>query len=97
MKKTLAIAAALLVSACATVNPPAPTAAATPAAGTYYCFKDRLATEGDAYACNWERDARDVCHSIGSRTTLRKSAVASGPTDVRRCDNGQWVVMVTTR
>ena len=97
MKKTLALTAALALAACAAVDKPAANGATAQAsAAAYYCWKDRLSTEGDALMCNWEANASDACRSSG-RTPLSKAAIASGPNDVKRCDNGQWLVKVTTR
>jgi hypothetical protein len=97
--KTLAIAAALALAACASTEKAATNGnapAAKAASGTYYCWKEKLAAHGDALACNWETNAGDACHSLAS-TTLSRKSVASGPSDVRRCDNGQWLVKVTMK
>jgi hypothetical protein len=97
MKNTLALTVLLALAACAAVDTPATIAtAASPSATAYYCWKDRLITEGDALLCNWEANARDACYSSG-RTPLSKSAIVSGPSEVKRCDNGQWLVKVTTQ
>jgi hypothetical protein len=63
---------------------------------TYYCWKDTLNTRGDALACNWETNRTDACRLRNTRT-LAKDTIASGPVDAGRCDNGQWLVKVTTR
>ncbi len=100
MKKTLTLAAALALAACASVDKPTASsgAQARVAGGTsYYCWKDKLDTRGDSLFCNWETSASDSCRATGHVSPLNKSQIASGPADVRRCDNGQWVVMVTLR
>ena len=94
-KLTLAAAAAALAAGCAG-NPPARTAAASADKGTLYCWKERLVAEGDSLACNWEASAGDACRSSGL-TSIKRSAVASGPRDATLCNNGQWLVAVTTR
>ncbi len=71
-----------------------PTAAA--AGGTYYCWKNRLADDGSSLVCNWERSASDACDSYGT-VSLAKSTVSGTPQSSRRCENGQWLVSVTTR
>lgn len=95
MKLVIAIAGTLALAACGTINKPAATAAA-PTAGTYYCWKDKLAAEGDNLSCNWERDRAVACESTFP-VTINKSRVSAGPTDAGRCNNGQWLVMVTMR
>jgi hypothetical protein len=91
----LAVAPLCVLAACAGA-PAAPTGSASIAAGTQYCKKDRLATEGDALVCNWSASISDACdtNNIG---TVRKSAVASGPSNAGRCGSGQWLVSITTR
>ena len=98
MKKLHLIAAAplVLLAACAGTPAASTAGAGSAAAGTQYCKKDRLATEGDTLVCNWSASAAEACDNsnIG---TLRKSAVANGPTNAGRCGNGQWLVTVTTK
>ena len=98
MKKLHLLAAAPLVILAACAGSPATRTAdgSGAASGTQYCKKDRLATEGDSLVCNWSTSVSDACetNNIG---TLRKSAVASGPSNAGRCGNGQWLVSVTTR
>jgi hypothetical protein len=99
MKTTLALAASgLFLAACAS-----PQAAldgsprtAAPGQGTYYCWKDRLSTEGDNLVCNWEATAADACRSSGV-VTIARSRVVKGPDNTRRCENGEWLVVVTTK
>ena len=99
MKTTLALAAALLLSACASVQKSpaaAPGMNASSGASTYYCWKDRLATEGDNLVCNWETNVTAACRSDGV-VSLSKASIARGPVDARRCENGQWLVSATMK
>jgi hypothetical protein len=99
MKKLLCIAVVpLVLSACAsTPGDGASVAAARPAAGgTQFCWKEKLATEGDTLVCNWQASSADACKSTNS-SALSRASVVSGPIDARRCENGQWLVQVTTR
>jgi hypothetical protein len=97
MKPSPILAAALLLAACAsTGRSPAAAPATSAAAGTYYCWKDRLASEGDDLVCNWEPSANAACRS-DAVVSLSRAAVASGPVDSRRCENGQWLVSATTK
>ena len=98
MKKILALAGALALAGCAAANKPAATAGnpAAMKAGTYYCWRDKLATDGDNLVCNWESDRQSACDASYS-LTLKRSSVSAGPSDAGRCNNGQWLVMVTTR
>jgi hypothetical protein len=96
MIRALCIAALplLLVPGCASVDKTA--AANGGGSGTYYCWKDRLATDGDSLTCNWEKSKSDACRSTYN-TPLGKGSVASGPEGSSRCENGQWLVKVTTK
>lgn len=96
MKKLLVLSAALALAACATVDRATTVSSAQPAAGTYYCKKDRLHTEGDKLVCAWASNTNDACNAFNI-VTIEKGKLASGPTDDRRCENGQWLVRVTTR
>lgn len=100
MKTTLALLAAILLAACATPQASltgTPRAAAAAAgSGTYYCWKERLDTEGANLVCNWEASPTDACTS-GGVVSIAKSSVARGPETTRRCENGQWLVVVTTK
>jgi hypothetical protein len=96
MKKVFALAGALALAGCATANKPASTAAASVQAGTYYCWRDKLSTDGDDLVCNWERERQVACDATYA-VTIHRSRVAACPADAGRCNNGQWLVMVTTR
>ena len=92
-----AIACLVALAACAGVQSPLkmqPTTAA--AAGTYYCWKNRLADDGANLVCNWERSVSDACDSYAN-VALAKSSVSGTPQPSRHCENGQWLVSVTTR
>jgi hypothetical protein len=71
-----------------------PTAVA--AGGTYYCWRSRLDDAGPNLMCNWERSATDACDAYVI-VSLPKSSVSGTPQASRRCENGQWLVTVTTR
>ena len=95
-----AAAAALALAGCASVDKPAASngAQARAAGGTsYYCWKNKLTAQGDTLFSNRETSASDSCRASAHASPLVKSQIATGPVDVRRCDNGQWVVMVTMR
>ena len=100
MINKLALAAAVAVLAGCAANPQVATTGTSSArssgTGTYYCWKERLNTEGDSLVCNWEASASDACRSTGV-TTIKRSTVASGPSNSTLCTNGQWLVAVTTR
>lgn len=83
---------ALVLAACAAAPNMAP--APVSGQGTLYCWKERLSTEGDDLVCNWERSIAEACRSSGV-VTLKKGAVAKGPTSAGLCANGQWLVAVT--
>jgi hypothetical protein len=98
MKTTLILAASLVVAGCAA---PGVSLNTTPraiagAGNTYYCWKERLSTDGGNLVCNWEASVADACRSNGINS-IAKSSVAHGPDNTRRCENGQWLVMLTTR
>lgn len=100
MNKLLVVAAFLVVplAGCATADGSrAGARAQASAAGSYYCWKERLNTEGDALVCNWEGSAGDACRSSAISTPLAKGSVSTGPKDAGRCANGQWLVQVTTK
>ena len=71
-----------------------PTASA--ASGTYYCWKNRLNDDGANLVCNWERSVADACESTAV-VSLAKSSVSGTPQSSRHCENGQWLVSVTSR
>ena len=99
MKTTLLIAASLLLAACASVDTSitgAPRAVAGGSAHTYYCWKEKLDTQGGDLVCNWEASAAEACRST-SLMTIARSNVANGPDNTRRCENGEWLVVVTTK
>ena len=98
MKKMrcIAIPPMLFLWGCASIDTAPSDRGALPGGATYYCWKDTLGTRGDALACNWETSKMDACR-MRNNSTLARDAIASGPVDAGRCDNGQWLVKVTTR
>ncbi|MGZ5035781.1 MAG: hypothetical protein ACXWHB_09135 [Usitatibacter sp.] len=70
--------------------------AAVAESGAYYCWRDKLYDDGSNLVCNWERSLSDVC---GAKATvsLAKSSVSGAPRTSHRCENGQWLVTVTSR
>jgi hypothetical protein len=99
MKITPYVAAAslLALAGCAGMQPmisTQPTAVAS--SGTYYCWKNKLADNGSNLVCNWEQSVADACESHAT-VSLAKSSVSGAPQSSRHCDNGQWLVSVTSR
>jgi hypothetical protein len=94
MKKlALAIVAGLALGACASMDGSnGATARAMPAAGTQYCWQDRLSTEGGKLDCNWAPDRRAACE--GTVFTTMDAARYSKPRKASLCANGQWLVEV---
>lgn len=98
MKNVLALAGALVLAGCAAGGKPAanPSTSTIATAGTYYCWKDKLATEGENLTCNWEKERHVACDA-SYPVAIKRGNVSTGPSDAGRCNNGQWLVMVTTR
>jgi hypothetical protein len=100
MKKILALAAVPMIIAAGCATPASDRSnggAATIAGGkTYYCWKERLYSEAAEHKCNWADSIADVCRGAPA-VSLPAASVASGPAPAGRCDNGQWLVKVTTR
>ena len=96
MKMTMLCLAAipvLALAACASVE------TATTAAGdssTKYCWKDNLQDDGKNLTCNWVASKSDACDAT-NRSAVSRSTVATGPESVGRCNNGQWLLRVTTK
>ena len=94
-KPAFAIAAALALGACATMdggNGNGATARATAASGTQYCWQERLHTEGGKHSCNWAASKREACE--GATFTTVDAARVSTPRKSSMCSNGQWLVEV---
>ena len=91
-KLALAATCAALAAGCASTA--APTVAANGSAGkaAYYCWKDRLSTEGANLVCNWEASVAEACRSNGTAAVTR--AATAKPQPAGMCNNGQWLVMV---
>jgi uncharacterized protein YceK len=100
MKKLVCVAAVAvsLLSACATVETSVNGASSGQVASSdaMYCWKDRLQTSDSELYCNWASSAAEACKETKG-SGIAKSAIASGPTDARRCDHGQWLVQVTKK
>jgi hypothetical protein len=97
MKKLAFAALALLLGACAT----APngngngSAARTAAAGTQYCWQERLNSAGGTMTCNWSSSFRDACDA--TELTSIQAARYTAPAKTRMCNNGQWLVEVSPK
>ena len=89
----LAATSVALAAGCANTGS-APAVAANGSAGkaAYYCWKERLATEGGSLVCNWEASVTEACRSNGTAAVKRSASVAPQPAGM--CNNGQWLVMV---
>ena len=99
MKKLVSIAAAsmVLLSACATVETSVNGASSQAASSdTMYCWKERLQTSNSELFCNWASSTAEACKD-GKGSVITTSAIATGPTDAKRCDHGQWLVQVTKK
>jgi len=98
MKNPILLAAPLVVlAACASTSGVDPATRIAAADGpALYCWQSKVVTEGGGLSCNWAKTAGDACRST-SFTLVNQGAIASGPSKARRCENGEWLVMVTTR
>ncbi len=98
MKKLVAIVAApialLLLSATAQAADAPATQSAAPA--DMYCWKSKLYPSGNDLVCNWADDAKDACRP-GLVSNINKSSVVAEPVEVKRCNNGEWLVKVTKK
>lgn len=97
MKRLIGMApvamAAWMLASCASVQ----TAVGdTGGSATQYCWKESFVDEGTNLRCNWVASRKEACETT-YRTTLAKSAIASGPEAAGRCNNGQWLVQVTLK
>lgn len=94
----VAAAAFLLALAGCSGMPTANNSQATAIAtgGTYYCWEERLADLGPNLVCNWQHSPADACGSR-DQASIAKASVAGEPRRTHRCENGQWLVGVTTR
>jgi hypothetical protein len=91
-KLVLAAACAALVAGCATTTSTPVAANGSGGKASYYCWKERLATEGASLVCNWEASVAEACRSNGTAAVRRTSSAAPQPAGM--CNNGQWLVMV---
>lgn len=88
----LAIGAAVVLGGCATANT-SNNAPAAAAAGTQYCWQDRLSDAGGKLTCNWAPDKRAAC--AGAEFTTVEASKVSAPKKSSMCANGQWLVEVS--
>ena len=97
MKKNSTIAAASLaaVSLFAAFSASAQ-ATTTPTQTTLYCWKNKLYPSGSDLVCNWSDNTKDACRG-GKVNNVSKDAIVAEPANVKRCDNGEWLVQVTTK
>jgi|GEM_PF-3705654 len=90
-----------LLGACATSESSnaasAAPSVATAKADSKFCHKERLYTVGGEMVCNWAQTAADACRDNTQSSRLAQSAVTGAPSDVRRCESGQWLVQVTMK
>ena len=98
MNKTLCIAAAAAVAACAgpqasieSRGAPAPRSSAY-----YYCLKDRLNPQAGGLECNWQPTGNEAC-TFRKSSTLERASLASDPEPAGRCNTGEWLVKVSPR
>ena len=93
----LAATCLLALAGCAGMQNPLKTQPAVVATGgAYYCWKNKLADDGSNLVCNWEHSVADACES-NAVVSLAKSNVSGTPQSSRHCENGQWLVTVTSR
>ncbi|MFN7219357.1 MAG: hypothetical protein ACK5UX_01790 [Burkholderiales bacterium] len=91
------LAAAVLLSACAS-NTAAPAATSKVASsGVMYCHKDRLYTAGNELVCNWTPSLTEACRDTAPTSRMAASAFSSAPTEASRCASGVWLVQATRR
>ena len=97
MKKLTAIAASsvVLASLFASISSVAQTTPA-PASSTLYCWKNKLYPAGDDRVCNWADNTAEACEG-GRVSNVSKDAIKSEPTNIKRCNNGEWLVQVTKK
>jgi hypothetical protein len=98
MKKLAVAALAMLAGACATTDTRSgngSAARAASAAGTQYCWQERLDSASGTLTCNWSGSFRDACDS--TQLTSLQASRYSAPARTRMCNNGQWLVEVSPR
>ena len=99
MKKLALAALALLAGACATTDHGNGNGngngARASAAGTQYCWQDRLASSGGTLTCNWSGSFRDACDA--TELTSLQAGRYSAPAKTRMCNNGQWLVEISPK
>lgn len=98
MNKLLGIAAISLtaLAACAPAEVRNGATAQAAGSGPQYCWKNRLTTHGEKLSCNWAASKSDACRFL-NLSDIEKASVSSEPTSAGRCENGEWLVQVTTK
>ena len=99
MKRFPAIAATsiVLLSLCASVQAATEEKPAQSPAGTeLYCWKNKLYPAGNDLVCNWSDNTRDACRG-GKVSNVSKDSIVAEPANIKRCDNGEWLVQVTRK
>ena len=97
MKKLALAALALLAGACAATDNGSGNGngARAAAAGTQYCWQERLNNASGTLTCNWSASFRDACDN--TQFTSLQAARYSAPARTRMCNNGQWLVEVSPK
>jgi hypothetical protein len=97
MKATpIAVAASLLALAGCAVVRPEPVVTVAAGGAPYYCWQARLDDAGSNLVCNWDRSMTDAC-TAQVLVSLPKAGLTDAPRRTHRCENGQWLVAVTSR
>ena len=92
----IAAASIICMSAFASVGAATSATAQATSSPSLYCWKSKLYSSGDNLVCNWAATTTEACK--GNPTSeLGKSTIATEPTDVRRCENGQQLVQATKK
>ncbi len=86
-----------LLGACATTESNTGENLAAASSSTKYCHKDRLYVASNEMVCNWASSAGSACRDNLPSSRIAETAVTGEPTNIRRCDNGQWLVQVTMK
>ena len=96
MRFPLVLAAVLSLAAGCATNVPNAVNAQGSAAGTYYCWENKLVDSGSRLVCNWNANPRAACEEEFA-SYIERSSVKSEPQHAHRCANGHDLAVVTTR
>lgn len=98
MNRLLGIAAISItaLAACAPAEVRNGATAQAAGSGPQYCWKNKLMTHGEKLSCNWAASKADACR-FQTVSLIDKGSVVSEPTSAGRCENGEWLVQVTTK